>query len=84
MKQEMNYTLERYDTKAVQSEAPDYNGNKKVAKVVDSPPPTPATQPYTSTDRGTVGVVFGKEPHVRPCVLMPASERCIQECPHPA
>lgn len=53
--------------------------NKEVAKGDRQHTHSPATPPYTSTDRGRVGVVFGKEPHVHPCVLIPISERCTEE-----
>lgn len=50
MNQEKNQVLACYDTKAVESEAPDHNMNKKVAKG-DSTPPARATPPYTSRHR---------------------------------
>lgn len=53
MNQEKNYTLECYDTKAVQCKTPDQSVNKEVAKGgrQHTPPPCPSTL-YVQTGVG--------------------------------
>lgn len=70
MDQEKNYKLEYFDTKAVTSEAPDYNRQ-------DSRRRWTSGHPTTLPKMGG----FLDEPHVPPCGPASIYEQCMQVCP---